>query len=355
MINWITSKAYVKSLYATSVSEYSSEQRVPESLRNWLARLRLLYGVPFNYLVPDSRLLPVESVRFFYIDRNFTDRLVDGALSVGKTTTREFLHYEQVHGTVRQQADDEELFLRRQLRGESTGESSAASKAADLTGLLLRSRAVSGWPGLEVKAYRNTTPVTADEGGTRLLLLRMDRLAPDVVFCIFDGVPTRLDIEEPREGIQFGVDLLDNNGDGIVEPSSEVPSGFKLKVRKIRGADAGKQLAGDPTIPVPVRRSNRRVIHVAALRDALTTKLVDSLDPDADPRPELTSGELALEMFQFPFRQRFEGAGGEPVSSGGPRWEVGSQYTKVTLKVSTLAQPLTPEEVQVLFPNIVLR
>ena len=97
------------------------------------------------------------------------------------------------------------------------------------------------------------------------------------------------------------------------------------------------------------------MVHIAALRDALTTKLVASQDADADPRPELTSGELALEMFQFPFRQRFEGAGGDPVSPGGPRWEVGSQYTKVTLKVSTLAEPLTPEEVQVLFPNVRLR
>ena len=353
MINWMTSKQYVDSLYATSVSEYSAEQRVPETLRNWLARLRLLYGVPFNYLVPDSRLLPVESVRFFYIDRNFTDRLVDGALSVGKTTTREFLHAEQTHGIVRQQADDEERVLRKQFRGDAVG-SITAPKAADLTGLLLRSRAVSGWPGLEVKGYRGTTPSTVDEGGTRLPLLRMDRLAPDVLFCIFEGVPTRLDIEEPREGIQFGVDLRDNNGDGVVEPSTDTPSGFRLKLRKLRGANAGQQLAGNPTIPVPVRRSNRRVVHVAALRDALNGALVASGDADANPAPELTSGELALEMFQFPFRQRFEGAGGDPVTPGGPRWEIGSQYTKVTLKVSTLAKPLTQAEVQILFPNVIL-
>jgi hypothetical protein len=351
MINWMTSVGYVGKLYATASTEWAAEQTVPDALRNWLARLRLLYGVPFNYLVPDSRLLPVESVRFFYIDRNFTDRLVDGALSVGKTTTREFLHYESVHAAVRQQTDDEEALLRRQFRGETVG-SSTAPQAADLTGLLLRSRAVSGWPGLEVKAYRGTTAVTPDEQGTRLRLLRMDRLAPDVLFCIFEGVPTRVDVEEPREGIQFGVDLRDNNGDGVVEPSTDTPSGFRLKLRKIRGANAGQQIAGNPTIPVPVRRSNRRVVHVAALRDALAAQLVASGDADADPRPELTSGELALEMFQFPFRQRFEGAGGDPITPGGHGWKIGSQYTSVTLKVNTLAEPLSPEEVHVLFPNL---
>ncbi|MEO8193521.1 MAG: hypothetical protein ABI681_06695 [Gemmatimonadales bacterium] len=346
MINWTTSKAYVNSLYAASVAAYSAEPSVPDSLRNWLARLRLLYGIPFNYLVPDSRLLPVESVRFFYIDRNFTDRLVDGAVSVGKATTREFLHYEQVHGTVSKETDDEEWRLRRQFRGEPL-ELESTTKAADLTGLLLRSRAVSGWPGLEVKAYRDTTPQTRDDGGTRLVLLRMDRLAPDVLLCIFEGVPTRVDIEEPREGIQFGVDAA--------ERSTITPSGFGLKLRKIKGVKAGEQLASGPTAPVPVRRSNRQVVHVAALRDSLTSALVSSGDPDADPRPELTSGELALEMFQFPFRQRFEGAGGDPVTPGGRRWEVGSQYVNATLKVRTLAEPLSPEEVQVLFPNVGMR
>jgi hypothetical protein len=36
-----------------------------DPLNNWLARLKLLYGVPFNYLVPDEGMLPPESIRFF--------------------------------------------------------------------------------------------------------------------------------------------------------------------------------------------------------------------------------------------------------------------------------------------------
>ena len=57
---------------------------VPRDLRQWLARLRLLEGVPFAYLVADSELLPPESIRFFYLDRNWTDALVQGALSVAR-------------------------------------------------------------------------------------------------------------------------------------------------------------------------------------------------------------------------------------------------------------------------------
>ena len=46
---------------------------IPAEVIDWLARLRLLHGVPFAYLVPDADLLPPESVRFFYLDRDWTD------------------------------------------------------------------------------------------------------------------------------------------------------------------------------------------------------------------------------------------------------------------------------------------
>ena len=41
-------------------------------------------GVPFGDLVADAELLPAESIRFFYLDRAWTDALVQGVLSVGK-------------------------------------------------------------------------------------------------------------------------------------------------------------------------------------------------------------------------------------------------------------------------------
>ena len=36
---------------------------IPTPLRQWLARLRLLENVPFAYVVPDSLMLPPESIR----------------------------------------------------------------------------------------------------------------------------------------------------------------------------------------------------------------------------------------------------------------------------------------------------
>ena len=38
-------------------------------------------------------------------------------------------------------------------------------------------------------------------------LLRLERLAPAVLLALFDGVPQIVHIEEPRQGIQFGIRL----------------------------------------------------------------------------------------------------------------------------------------------------
>lgn len=45
----------------------SASQRLelPKTVRDWLADLEQLKGVPFNYLVPEETILPQESLRFF--------------------------------------------------------------------------------------------------------------------------------------------------------------------------------------------------------------------------------------------------------------------------------------------------
>ena len=315
MDNWITSPTYLSDLRGAQAGALG-EGEVPPTVLDFLTRLRLLYGVPFNHLVADSRLLPPESVRFFYIDRNFTDRLVDGALSVGKTTTREFAHAQASNNTVRAEADEHERNLRSLLRNPGASKKTGP-QTADLSGLLMRSRAVSGWPGLEVKAYQNIT--TAQPQGKPLRLLRMDRLAPDVLLCIFHGVPTRVDVEEPREGIQFGVDLVDRDGNGVVEPDENTPSGFRLTLRYLRGPLAGQPLGtvdGNPprpsttarTVAVPVRRGNRRVLHVRALRDTLQGELAASGEANASPNnPSVATDNPNLTVWRT-------GAGNVPVS-----------------------------------------
>src|SRR5262245_65190279 len=85
---------------------------VPGELRRFLARLRLLHGVPFSYLVPDADLLPIESIRFFYVDRAWTDALVQGVLSVGTITTADRAQLEAVYPRIRDDVDEAERTIR---------------------------------------------------------------------------------------------------------------------------------------------------------------------------------------------------------------------------------------------------
>ena len=85
---------------------------IPNDLADWLAALRLLAAVPFAYLVPDAELLPQESARFFYLDRAWTDALVQGAMSVGTVTTADHAQLEAVYPYVRDEVDEAERLAR---------------------------------------------------------------------------------------------------------------------------------------------------------------------------------------------------------------------------------------------------
>src|SRR5207253_203005 len=71
------------------VPEDSPVAGMPPYMESFLSHLRMLVGVPFEYLVPNADLLPDESIRFFYLDRSWADRMVDGANAVGQIGSRE--------------------------------------------------------------------------------------------------------------------------------------------------------------------------------------------------------------------------------------------------------------------------
>src|ERR1700730_1667868 len=116
---WIASPEALRErmIMPQQVPPTQPEAEMPPYMESFLAHLRLLIGVPFDYLVPDSRLLPDESIRFFYIDRSWTDRLMDGAISVGKIGTRDQAHHHAQSAGVQQQLDLSERIVRILQRG----------------------------------------------------------------------------------------------------------------------------------------------------------------------------------------------------------------------------------------------
>jgi hypothetical protein len=185
-------------LVGEQVTAAAAEQGPAQSVADWLANLLLLQGVPFVHLVPDARMLPSESIRFFYVDPNALDALCAGAQSVGVQTSRDAAQDALARPAILQAALAKAGTRRLALTGRLGATDAPA--VAPVAGFLLRSAVVSGWPGLEVKAW-------ADAAGTQPILpLRLDHLAGEVMIGLYPQVPARIDIEEPKEALAFGVE-----------------------------------------------------------------------------------------------------------------------------------------------------
>jgi hypothetical protein len=246
--------------------------------------------------VPDAELIPAETIRFFYLDRNATDALVEGALSVGTVNAADRAQLAQLYEVVRSEADTAERLVRMKDSDAPAVDAQGRPIGAGgpITGFLLRSRLVSGWPGLHVRAYATDTHPDDQTVPDRVRLLRMERLSPAVLLVLFDGVPAVVHIEEPRSGIQFGV-LLDQGAD----PSQQTAV---VTVRDVTAPNNGplKQPNGnDVEVTVPFRPGSPGVINMKRLNQDLLNVTAAHMGPDID------SAEYAMQMLRFPLRQVF--------------------------------------------------
>lgn len=274
---------------------------VPADILRALARLRLLEGVPFSYLVPDAELTPPETIRFFYLDRNATDALVQGALSVGTVNSVDRVQLAQLHQIVRDEVDEAERLVR--MKDSDAPKVDAQGRpigvAGPITGFVLRSRLVSGWPAMHVRAYStdtrpdNQTIPEMDTSPDRVRLLRMERLAPAVLFVLFDGVPAVVHLEEPRSGIQFGV-----RPDPQADPSQQTAV---VTVRDVLHPNNGPLKVGTKprTVQVPFRPGSPGVINMKKLNEALQAV------PGSNMGTTVDAAEYAMQMLRFPLRQVF--------------------------------------------------
>ncbi len=292
MRSWGNRQQLHADIAATMLSETSGTAypppELPNDLVNWLAQLTLMYGMPIEYMVSDSRLLPVESIRFFFMDRNWMDRLVDGALSVGVLSSREAIFNEAFFEDIYAQVDARQAQLRAVLR-DQTPEADMESGGV-ITGMLFRSQVVSSWPGVEVVAYKND----AEGKRVRLNTLRMDLLSNNLIFCLFggvegkvNGVPDLVQVIEPGEGLHFGV---------LIDPST--PNNFTIKLRGLGYPATNPYPAGEQ-----IKNSSQQYLTAAGTISngvvdikGLIHSIETNMPAGAVPGGKLMPGALAIQL-----------------------------------------------------------
>lgn len=234
---------------------------IPTAIANWFQDLELLKNVPFNYLVPDTRLLPPESLRFFWIDSYWVDCLQDGAFSVGRVT-KEDLQLDVIRSLPRSKTQSDKT----------------------ITGFLLNSEVVSGWPGLEIEGYVN--PVTGNDfvaPENKLTILRRDLLSDNILLCFFAGEVKTLDLSIKGSSVNCGVD--------------PIKKGTKI-TKGLRNLDGSQT---DEKIDVPFRNENLGVINI----EEMTNRLKEGLkSPD-----NFTSAQFAATMIEGSPKVRFVARG----------------------------------------------
>jgi hypothetical protein len=231
------------------IDQSAGMPRVPYDVRAFLGSLALLKGIPIYYLIPDENYLPkifkpfkgttIEQgcLRMFWLDKEWVECLMDGALSIGSDDDRAVLLSKAMGGNYVAEVyyNDVKEQIKKQLAGlfgpeeftkqleSRLGRKSVMMKNGQpepteaqnnwcYTGFLMRS-SVTAWPGVEVLAKgRNPDPVNGiDTPVVRSLqVVRLERITEDTLFCICEGIISQIEITQPPEVFHFGLSKDEN-------------------------------------------------------------------------------------------------------------------------------------------------
>jgi hypothetical protein len=137
----------------------------------WIMDRKYLAGIPHHYMISDPSHLPQETIRFFTIDQNWTDALIDGALSLANHLDREDDKVRRAlqHG------------IKRYL--DTTSQGLSQKPPIPQHGFLLRSELVTKFPDMVV-----TTDPCDPKKPT---LIRHELLDTNIMLCLLNQLPSK--------------------------------------------------------------------------------------------------------------------------------------------------------------------
>ncbi len=269
--------------------------QLPDQVANWFGRLKLLYGVPINYLVPDERMLPPESIRFFYVDPNWIDALIDGAFSIGRNLTypdqlsKDMAQDEATNPIVVAGTNDASYSMRMKHLGVE--QQKVENHFKTISGFMLRSAIVHDYPGLGIDPYpKGEGP---NQKNPKLLkILRLERLGKDTLICLVDGDLHRVDIHEPKEALHYGLNEFDVAAKKVIKNfrpftiNPKKPNEVQMKKGKPKPINLLEKKC--------LRNGDRRTIKMHAL-SKLIEKENNALNVKAN-KLKVTASEMGFEM-----------------------------------------------------------
>jgi len=261
------------------ISAALTDPTLPDDLASWLSRLALLNGVPFNYLVPDEKMLPLESIRFFYLDPNWTSALCDGAFSIGRNLTADTSNATlNLDTAVLPQALQKTNTFTTRVRSKQLGTTPPPPPTL-ISGFLLRSSLVIDYPSLGVNAYpKGGTP--DDKNPVMLDILRLEQLGPksDTMIGLISGDAWRIDIHEAPQALHYGIDCFNDNCEVKTVPVLAVKNLHTFTITTTTGPNDTKVQSvtmSDTSTPTDIspsfRSSTTRVLNMKSLAGTISS------------------------------------------------------------------------------------
>ncbi|KAH7246600.1 hypothetical protein BKA59DRAFT_439232 [Fusarium tricinctum] len=154
-------------------------------IQEWVLNKLHLAGIPVHYYLPDPTYVPEETLRFFHIDFNWMDALIDGALSLANHLA----------------SSPEEDYCRSALKASLTKYFKTPTiddycQQNPAYGFILRSKLLVQFPDLAVKAEFSKEGVHSNEDWDKVKpkapILVQRRLGPDMMLVLMDREPPNL-------------------------------------------------------------------------------------------------------------------------------------------------------------------
>ncbi len=249
---------------------------IPERLHDWLIDLRLLRHMPLVYLVPDSELLPTESIRFFNVDTTWVDRVIDGVFSAANTGTTDAVFCYTMLSSVRSAIDSSLISMANQLAPDSPW-----SPEDGMTGMLIRSELARRWPNMVVEAWTKTVDNWSQPHTSKqIAILRGESISPDIYIALFAGSPKMVTIREPFSGVRFGVEQM----------VPDTQTNYKVDSRQENGLPVS-----NVAVPLPIQ-----------WRGPATLRVIDFADLGGKGIASGSPRQLAINLEQKPYMQEFK-------------------------------------------------